>query len=77
MLPNPRHLTKAAHRLKRAQQTLFRRQKGSARREKARRRVARLHHKVAVQRQSPCTRSPSASRRGSRRSPPRTSTSPG
>ncbi len=52
LLPNPRHLAKAAHRLKRAQQTLSRRQKGSARREKARRRVARLHHEVAVRRQS-------------------------
>lgn len=52
LIPNPRHLAKASARLRRAQQTLSRRQPGSARREEARRRVARLHHEVAVRRQS-------------------------
>lgn len=47
---NPRHLRQAEHRLAKAQRALSRTQKDSARRAKARRRVARLHHEVAVRR---------------------------
>ncbi|MER7877658.1 RNA-guided endonuclease TnpB family protein [Streptomyces solisilvae] len=47
---NPRHLRHAEHRLAKAQRALSRTQKDSTRRAKARRRVARLHHEVAVRR---------------------------
>lgn len=49
-ITNPRLLKAAAHRLAKAQRALSRTQKGSARRDKARRHVARLHHEVAVRR---------------------------
>ncbi|GAB2579243.1 IS607 family element RNA-guided endonuclease TnpB [Streptomyces capparidis] len=48
----PRHLRRAVRRLERAYRALSRKQKGSVRREKARRRVARLHHELAVRRES-------------------------
>ncbi|WP_030416442.1 RNA-guided endonuclease InsQ/TnpB family protein [Streptomyces sp. NRRL S-1448] len=49
---NPRHVHRAEKRLVKAQRALSRTQKGSARRAKARRRVGRLHHEVAVRRDS-------------------------
>ncbi|MEU1787078.1 IS607 family element RNA-guided endonuclease TnpB [Streptomyces sparsogenes] len=49
---NPRHLRSAAKRLTKAQRALSRTEKGSQRREKAKRRVGRLHHEVAVRRNS-------------------------
>lgn len=52
LLPNPRHLDRAARRLRTAQRALSRTQKGSARREKAKRRVGRLHHEIATRRDS-------------------------
>jgi putative transposase len=49
---NPRHVRRAEKRLAKAQRALSRTEKGSARRGKARRRVGRLHHEVAVRRDS-------------------------
>ncbi|MGW2841861.1 RNA-guided endonuclease InsQ/TnpB family protein [Streptomyces sp. NPDC001493] len=50
LIPNPRPLLAAARRLTKAQRNLARTQKGSGRREKAKRRVGRLHHDVALRR---------------------------
>jgi putative transposase len=47
---NPRHVRQAEKRLVKAQRALSRTQKGSARRDKARRRVGRLHHELALRR---------------------------
>lgn len=49
-IPNPKHLAKSAHRLKKAQQALARKEKGSKNREKARLKVAREHARIADQR---------------------------
>ncbi|MGW7261279.1 RNA-guided endonuclease InsQ/TnpB family protein [Streptomyces sp. NPDC054834] len=49
---NPRFLRAAHNRLAKAQRALSRTEKGSQRRQKARNRVARLHHQVAVRRQT-------------------------
>ncbi len=51
-ITNPRHVHRAEKRLAKAQRALSRTQKGSARRAKARRRVGRMHHEVAVRRDS-------------------------
>jgi putative transposase len=50
LIENPRHLRRATNRLVKAQRALSRSEKRSKRREKARRRVARLHHEVALRR---------------------------
>ncbi|MFJ7069735.1 IS607 family element RNA-guided endonuclease TnpB [Streptomyces sp. NPDC101115] len=52
VIANPRHLARAEQRLTKAQRALSRTQKGSRRRDRARRKVARLHHEVAVRRES-------------------------
>ena len=50
LVENPAPLTRALHRLERAQQALAACRKGSNRRQRARRRVARLHEQVRQQR---------------------------
>ncbi|WP_405669018.1 transposase (plasmid) [Streptomyces sp. NBC_01166] len=52
LVPNSRPLRTAGRRLAKAQKALSRTKKGSARRDKARRRVGRLHHEVALRRNS-------------------------
>ncbi|GGR63994.1 RNA-guided endonuclease InsQ/TnpB family protein [Streptomyces roseolus] len=52
LIANPRHLARAEQRLAKAQRALSRTEKGSRRRDRARRKVARLHHEVAVRRES-------------------------
>ncbi|MFB7825341.1 RNA-guided endonuclease InsQ/TnpB family protein [Streptomyces hydrogenans] len=52
LIANPRHLARAQQRLAKAQRALSRTEKGSRRRDRARRKVARLHHEIAVRRES-------------------------
>ncbi|MFE1383464.1 RNA-guided endonuclease InsQ/TnpB family protein [Streptomyces sp. NPDC058740] len=52
LIANPQHLARDKQRLAKAQRALSRTAKGSRRRDRARRKVARLHHEVAVRRES-------------------------
>ncbi|MGH9283132.1 MAG: transposase [Acidimicrobiales bacterium] len=73
LVPNPAPLTRALHRLERAQQALAACRRDSNRRRRARRRVARLHEQVRQQRRQhdhqPARAPATRSRRGRRRNP--------